>query len=231
MQYSEKEGGIVKYLNKKATGFSSASHLGSALSNTEKTESLKLGLRGHPRMQSVMDSSAAGWTASDLVHSLRRTEEIVVGTLTPRVRRLGSSSKAKNHGSTPKVATAVIKKKRKRIPNEIWKFDKAEAKRRYRTGLLSFDDMEKDAKIAKSRNDSTKSSPKGKSNKHKKGSKRSRDDAVDNVATSPVRKKHKKGSSKTSSPKAKSSDVSGIAVSSKKKKAKTPKSKRKRVRK
>ena len=129
VKYSEKEGGMVKYLNRKATGFSSASRLGSALSITEKTESLKLGLRGHPRMQSVMDSSAVGSTASDLVHSLRRTEEIVVETLTHRVRRLGSSSKAKNHGSTRKVATAVIKEKRKRLPNEIWKFVKAESKR------------------------------------------------------------------------------------------------------
>ena len=50
VKYSDKEGGIVKYLNKKATGFSSASYLGSALSNTEKTEAVKLGLRGHPRM-------------------------------------------------------------------------------------------------------------------------------------------------------------------------------------
>ena len=35
--------GIVKYLNRKATVFSSAMQLGSALSIAEQTESLKLG--------------------------------------------------------------------------------------------------------------------------------------------------------------------------------------------
>ena len=225
VKYSEKEGGIVKYLNRKATGFSSASRLGSALSKTEITESLKLGLRGHPRMQSVMDSSAAGATTAELVHVLRRTEEIVVSTLTPRVRRLGSVPKAKNHGGTQKGETAISKEKRKRLPNEIWKFVKADSKRRYRTGLLSSDDMEKDARIGKSRNDSTKPSSKGKG---KKGSKRSRDDDVDTVAAFPVRKKHKKGSPKASSPVIESSNDSGTAMSSKKKKVKTPKSKSKK---
>jgi len=225
IKYSEKEGGIVKYLNRKATGFSSASRLGSALSTTEITESLKLGLRGHPRMQSVMDSSAAGATTAELVHSLRRTEEIVVGTLTPRVRRLGSVPKAKGHSSTQKGETVISKEKRKRLPNEIWKFVKADSKRKYRTGLLSFDDMEKDARIAKSRNDSTKPSSKGKG---KKGNKRSRDDAVDTVVPSPARKKAKKATPKTSSPVIESSNNSETPVSSKKKKAKSPKSKPKK---
>lgn len=225
VKYSEKEGGIVKYLNRKATGFSSAARLGSALSKTEITESLKLGLKGHPRMQSVMDAQAAGATTAELVHSLRRTEEIVVGTLTPRVRRLGSVPKAKGHGGTHKGETAIVNEKRKRLPNEIWKFVKADSKRRFRMGQLSFDDMEKDARIAKSRNDSTKPSSKGKS---KKGGKRSREDDDSPVTASPVHKKAKKGSAKTADPKIESSNDSGTPKSSKKKKVKTPKSKSKR---
>ena len=86
--------------------------------------------------------------------------------------------------------------------------------------------MEKDAKITKSRNDSTKASPKGKSNKHKKGRKDLGMMLSILLLLLLCIKKRKKGSSKTSSPKAKSLDVSGTAVSSRKKKAKTPKSKR-----
>ena len=40
----------MKYLNRKVTGFSSATDLGLVYSTAEQTGSLKLGIKGYPRM-------------------------------------------------------------------------------------------------------------------------------------------------------------------------------------
>ena len=118
-----------------------------------------------------MDALQPNSTLVDLVVILRRTEEIVVSTLTHRVRRLGASPKTKSHGSTSKVVHVVFKKKR-HLPNVLWKYVKAEAKANYRKKILSYDEMEKDAKISKRLNDYDKPSSKGKAKSRNKGSKR-----------------------------------------------------------
>ena len=73
--------GIVKKVNRTATGFCSAEQLGSALSIAKQTESLKLDLKGHPRMQSVMDESQSNATPSDLVAGSRRSDFFVVSVI------------------------------------------------------------------------------------------------------------------------------------------------------
>ena len=102
MKYADKEVGIIKSINRKGIGVSSADQLGLALSIAEQVEFLKIGLKGHQRMQSVMDSSQPNATPSDLVASLRRTEDIVVVPLIPRVRRFTTKSRRERRSQAPK---------------------------------------------------------------------------------------------------------------------------------
>ena len=99
-------------------------------------------------MKSVMDSSQPNATPYDLVASLRRTEDIVVVPLIPRVRRFTTKPQKRKEESDSQETTPVLKKKRQ-LPAVLWKFVNEDARKRHRKKILSFDDMLKEAKVNK----------------------------------------------------------------------------------